>query len=609
MTNQWWNATTGTGPQPGVTHTSGGPGPLWDPNQGILFFSYGGATAFQESYVPNALVGTPTGVQVKGYTYSYDIRNMNFDNRQGSTDSITATITMRGNPSSIILDQVTNIYNTRFDWTTFSGTRVLANPVSPGSTGWLGVYFQSRDTGFWAGYYGPQVRNVDVRINYGTDPCATNPAYSVTCSGFSSVVESVNKVPTPTATVSWNAYIDNSFAIQTALSQGGTGLLVHGFNYGYRANSGSPYCAFWLLVCVDNRDPYAQVSVNITSNTGQSLYSITRTHQGINPTDFNYQYRFPTSQTLGTLGNFNFTAYAQDNSSVSNMYVNIVYTPDQCILNPLSSPSCPGYGAALAASLSSSTSSSPTTPVVTLNASTGNVSTALAPDSTRTDVTVQNAGGVELTTTGELSPPDNVPTVVKESKTENKKQSSSTTISAATAIALSTIAKNEKREQSIVKNVQEQAAAQAAAAIADQQSAVDNIIREQTTVQRRTEGIAADTAPPPTSSSNTNNSVTSTIQSSTPKPAEVTSQQTGPTVNKNAPNNELAGGVDIAVIARSPAGFEMYMNGMRDAPFYAPKEIYRGQRNVDNARAERFLNGASDALHQLMVEQQYNLGN
>lgn len=608
LNNQWWNATTGTGPAPGVVgHTSGGPAPLWDPNQGILFFSYGNVTAFQESYVPNALVGTPSGIQVKGYTYSYDIRNMNFDGRQGSTDTITATITMRGNPSSIILDSVTNVYNTQFDWTTFSGTRTLTSPVAPSATGWMGIYFNSRDTGFWAGYYGPQVRNVSLRVNYGVDPCATNPAYSVTCAGFGSVVESANKVPNPTAYASWNGYIDNSFAIQTALSQGGSGLQVHGFNYGYTANSGGSYCALWVLVCLDNRDPYAQVNVNITSNTGQSLYSVTRTHQSINPTNFSYQYRFDTSQSLSTLGNFGFDAYAMDNASVSNMWATILYTPDQCILNPLSSPTCPGYGAAYAATLSSS-SSSTSSPTITYNASSGYTSIALAPDSTRTDPTVQNAGGVELTTSGELSAPDNVPTVVKESTKETKKQQSTTTTTA-TSIALSTIAKNEKREQSIIKSVQDQAAAQAASAQADQQTVIDSIIREQTSSQRRTEGTATENTITPPTSSSSNNTISNTIQNTAPRPAETATQSSGPSVNKNAPNNEIAGGVDIATIARSPAGFEMYMNGMADSPFYAPREIYRGQRTVDNARAERFLNGASDALHQRMVEQQYNIGN
>jgi hypothetical protein len=95
-----------------------------------------------------------------------------------------------------------------------------------------------------------------------------------------------------------------------------------------------------------------------------------------------------------------------------------------------------------------------------------------------------------------------------------------------------------------------------------------------------------------------------------PRLPETTSKETsGSSVNKNVQPNQAAGNVDIAAIAQTPQGFELYMNGMRDGQFYAPKEIYKGQRTVDNARAERFLNGKSDVLHQMMIEQQYNIGN
>jgi hypothetical protein len=637
MNNQWWNATTGTGPAPGVVgHTSGGPGPLWDPNQGILFFSYSNVTAFQESYVPNALVGTPSGIQVRGYTYSYDIRNMNFDNRQGSTDTITATITMRGNPSSIILDTVTNTYNTRFDWTTFSGTRTLTNLVDPSSTGWLGIYFQSRDTGFWAGYYGPQVRNVDVRVNYGVNPCATNPAYNVTCPGFSSVVETINQVPNPSASISWNGYIDNSFAIQTALSQGGSGLQVHGFNYGYTANSGGPYCAAWFLVCFDNRDPYAQVNVNITSNTGQSLYNITRTHQSINPTNFSYQYRFPSSQTLSSLGNFGFDAYAMDNASVSNMWATILYTPDQCIINPLSSPTCPGYNAAFAASIATS-SSSTSTPVVTYNTSSGYTSIALAPDSTRTDPTVQNAGGVELTTTGTITAPDGIPTVSREAvatantQSQTQEREKREVNPNALSTALNTVRRNAEREQSIVRDILQKNETAALQTRASQDALVGDLVSK---TQEQSQSIALAAAVSSALSITTNSSrqnseqaqnknedpsganfnlfgPTNNIQNNLqPRLPETTNKETtGNSVNKNVQPNQAAGNVDITAIAQTPQGFELYMNGMRDGQFYAPKEIYKGQKTVDNARAERFLNGKSDVLHQMMIEQQYNIGN
>ena len=74
-------------------------------------------------------------------------------------------------------------------------------------------------------------------------------------------------------------------------------------------------------------------------------------------------------------------------------------------------------------------------------------------------------------------------------------------------------------------------------------------------------------------------------------------------VKSNVQDNDAAAGVSIASIARTPVGFNTYMVALTDANFYAPKEIYRNQRTVDNARALRQL--ASDRLHQQMVDQQY----
>ena len=75
-------------------------------------------------------------------------------------------------------------------------------------------------------------------------------------------------------------------------------------------------------------------------------------------------------------------------------------------------------------------------------------------------------------------------------------------------------------------------------------------------------------------------------------------------VNKSVAPNELAVGMDIDRIAVTPQGFNVYASlVLRDAAFYAPREIYRGQRTVDNVRALRSL--AQDARHQEMVDQQY----
>jgi hypothetical protein len=79
-------------------------------------------------------------------------------------------------------------------------------------------------------------------------------------------------------------------------------------------------------------------------------------------------------------------------------------------------------------------------------------------------------------------------------------------------------------------------------------------------------------------------------------------------VNRNVIPNELAGKIDIALIASVPVGFNAYSFILKDASFYEPKEVYKNQRTVDNERVLRGLTRGSDSLHQQMVDQQYKSG-
>jgi len=84
-----------------------------------------------------------------------------------------------------------------------------------------------------------------------------------------------------------------------------------------------------------------------------------------------------------------------------------------------------------------------------------------------------------------------------------------------------------------------------------------------------------------------------------------TQEQKTETVNRNVQPNELAGTVDIARMATQPAGYQAYSLMIPDVAFYAPKEIYKNQVNVDNIRVLRQL--SSDRLHQNLVNLQYKL--
>jgi hypothetical protein len=79
--------------------------------------------------------------------------------------------------------------------------------------------------------------------------------------------------------------------------------------------------------------------------------------------------------------------------------------------------------------------------------------------------------------------------------------------------------------------------------------------------------------------------------------------QQSDSVKKNIDNNELAGNITIESIAKQPANYSQYFFMLQDVAFYAPKEIYKNQKTVDNVRALRQM--SSDKLHQDLVNLQY----
>jgi hypothetical protein len=314
---------------------------LYDTATGTVNWSYSTATAAKTIAINNALSGS--GVQIGGYNYTYDLRNMNGDNRQGSIDTMTVTTRMTSNTGATLLTN-TNTHNTLFDWTTFSGTQSLSTPAQLSGVGNLSISFTSRDIGYWAGYFGPEVRNVGMSLNYTVDPCVINPAYSTTCAGYSTVTTSSNLF---TGTTGAQAY-----AINTALSLAGAGTTIHGFDYGYNYRAAGRDCAIWDMFgfCITGYN-YSSTSVTteLTNSAGTVGYTETNTHNGGNngiSGTYSKSLRLNASVPMSTLGTFSMTPTTSGDASITNMYSNAVYTPDPCTANPLSSTTCAGYAQA-----------------------------------------------------------------------------------------------------------------------------------------------------------------------------------------------------------------------------------------------------------------------
>ena len=352
LTGSWNNVVTGT--HPGAADCcTGGPAPLYDPATDTIHFSYGNTAVHRVIAINQALSGS--GVQINGYNWGYDLRNMNgVRGGQGGTDAIVAT-TFMTNRFNQFLVQDDQHYNTQFDWTRFSGTVGLPSNLSLADAGSLGIQFVARDDGFWGGYYGPQVRNVKMTVNYTAappDPCVANPQSSPSCPGYTIISD--NLVPLPNHWTTNGQSINQTYAINQALSSVGAGVVIHGFDYGYKYNLGSSYSqctAFnqdgscsWTMTF----NPRVDVNFKIRSNTNDLLYDITHNEIGTNTGNRSrdYQYRFASPRSITSLGTIGYSASAGSNSTIFGMYSQAAYTIDECVVNPLSSTTCPGYAQA-----------------------------------------------------------------------------------------------------------------------------------------------------------------------------------------------------------------------------------------------------------------------
>ena len=331
---------------------------------GNINFSYGTADLNQVVNINRALAAGGTGVQLSGFNFSFMAKNGNgWDD--GRQDYLAAYVKLYNAGGGLAANYDYSAQtNQRYNWTNFNFNETFATPLLASQYSNAQVGFVGRDNNFWAGNYGPEIYNVSFSLKYRVDPCALNPAYSPNCSGFKDVLTSSNLVPNPNGYAVYGNGIDQSYAINTALANAGSAAQIHGFQWGYTANANGPYCAFWLLVCFDERNPSVTTNVNITNASGASLYNVTREYRnGYNNTE--YSYLFPTSQQMSTLGNFNFTAYTNDAAYVGNMYSRALYTADPCAVNPLSSPTCSGYAVAYAKLMASTSTTSSTTTAYT----------------------------------------------------------------------------------------------------------------------------------------------------------------------------------------------------------------------------------------------------
>lgn len=690
---------------------SGGWTPAYNAGTDTVIFGYTTSTVSQTKAISTALQGT--GIQVTGYNYAWKINNAD-----SNTGTLSATVSLKNSAGNVV-----ESYGYNYNATTsglsenfqqFSGTQNFSQIYGADTLGSITVAFTGKDNRYWAGYYGPRVRDPHLSLNYRSDPCATNPAFGPQCAGFNDLVTSINLVPYPNAVATGSNYVDNTFPIATVLSSSGSGLALHGFKYGFVYDLKDPYCSstFLGIFCTGTTDSVARVSAGATDASGRLVFNNNHVFQGANtgPQEMNYQYLFPTSTNTNLMGNFHFSAQVEGNGSIYNMYSKMIVTPDPCMKNVMYSSSCTGFQEAIDKLNGTNKTDYATTgytepaSVTAGTASADSITFTSSPTGSTVQAPAPVAGPVPQQSVASSTSSASVSASVASVASTTEKSSVS---GPGLGFAMSLISKNAEKEKSIAMTASANAVAEAQAAgtqaqqeavataakmteasggsamtmgtsassqmsndvktassggglniqsfagmgsvqmvgVAQQQSVFTTSTSTSQIMQQSfapavnysiapTQQVASmSVAPQPTFIDTIQSNTTAFVsfenkQADVEAPSNMASfllDRTNPlreiiegqplnmsssmeqqmsTVKKDVAPNDLAGGVDLTKMAIAPTGYNAYLSlTMRDVSFYAPRDMYPRQNNVDNVRALRQL--SSDRIHQEMVNQQY----
>lgn len=144
---------------------SGGNVPAYNPNTGTFMFGYMQGTVSYATSINAAMSAAGTGIQVSGLRYSWQYLNQDM-----SRGTLTGNISVTNSSGATLHSYNYNMPRTTEGWTQMSGTQSFGTQYAPSTLGNLNVSFSGKDDRFWAGYYGPQIKDIDVRLQYTVAP-------------------------------------------------------------------------------------------------------------------------------------------------------------------------------------------------------------------------------------------------------------------------------------------------------------------------------------------------------------------------------------------------------------------------------------------------------
>ena len=243
--------------------------------------------------------------------------------------------------------------------------------------------------------------------------------------------------------------------IKNALADAGTGVQVSGFHFGFTAKNGNG----WDNGQQDYLDAYVKF-YNSKAAVVESYDYAQYTNRKYNWSNFNFNETFTKPYDVSKLAAAQFGFIGRDTNGwagpygpeINNVNFSLNYRIDPCVANPASSPSCPGFSNLVKKSTINLASTSTTT---------------LVSDASTSSTPIVNVGGVQLSSTGTISAPDNIPQALKDVQAVTQQSQSSTQASTTQQSSKST--PNMSLIMSVLNQVQANDKATQAAAVQNAQ--------------------------------------------------------------------------------------------------------------------------------------------
>ena len=337
---------------------SGGSSVGYNATTNTYYFGYTQQTIAKTIAINNALQGS--GVQVNGVQYG-----MSYLNGGDTYGTLGMNVNVTSNTGAT-LNTYSHTFNTQSpNWQQFDQTQTFASPYGLANLGNVSMSITGRDSRFWAGYYGPQVRDPYLKLTYGADP---KTYYNIPDDGYAQVnlpfafpfygrtfttsyMFSNGVVGFLDPTTHWNSFCCSGVDLSTnpgspwnfAIYALQTDLIQANPNAKFWTQGNSSYMKYvW-----ENINEFGTGNLNTFSTTIKPTGYIGIDHQQVNVQNHNV--------TTGIAGDLSLGQYSQYYTGPGNIFPvspsTITFTgtevADLCLANPLSSPTCPNYTAAM----------------------------------------------------------------------------------------------------------------------------------------------------------------------------------------------------------------------------------------------------------------------